>query len=163
MRHKMAIRQALRCSMALAALAFVVESPAATLGGRLSYPSEEIPAMTIVARNAAGTTFTTETRVRQTRYQLTVPAGTYVVYAIPQGIGAKPGETGPRGAHTAYSICSRDKALLYAGKCKTGPLVEIRLAEADRREDVDVDDWYLPAVLEATLTVPAPGQAKAAK
>ena len=129
--------------------------PAATLGGRLSYPSEALPAMIVVARNAAGATRQVETRPGQERYRLQVPAGNYVVFAIPVGVAAAPGQMPLRGAHTAYSVCGRDKAKLQAGQCQTGPLEEIRVAETDQRENVDIDDWYLPDALMATLNLAA--------
>ena len=123
---------------------------AATIGGRLSYPSEELPGMTVVARNAAGETFSVETRPMQARYRLEVPDGRYVVFAIARGIGEPAGRE-PRGAHTSYSICARDKARLQAGRCATGPLEEVGVSQARPREDVDVDDWYMPDALAATL------------
>ena len=123
---------------------------AATIGGRLSYPSEELPAMTVVARNAAGETFSVETRPKQARYRLEVPDGRYVVFAIAQDTGDASGKE-PRGAHTAYSLCARDKARLQAGRCRTGPLEEVAVTQARGREDVDIDDWYMPEALAATL------------
>ncbi|OAI51945.1 hypothetical protein AYO46_01060 [Betaproteobacteria bacterium SCGC AG-212-J23] len=138
--------------MPLAALILLATDPllAATIGGRLSYPSEELPGMTVVARNAAGETFSVETRPKQARYRIEVPEGRYVVFAIAQGTGDAAGKA-PRGAHTAYSICARDKARLKAGRCTTGPLEEVAVTQARGREDVDVDDWYMPEALTATL------------
>ncbi len=143
----------LRALIAAFALLSSGALPAATLGGKLAYPSEELPAMTIVARNSAGATFAVDTKPQQRRYQLEVPAGTYVVFAIPLGAWAQPGRVPPRGAHTEYSVCGRDQAKMLAGGCKTGPLVEIRLAGGDKRDDVDIDDWYMPDALAATLNL----------
>jgi hypothetical protein len=127
---------------------------AASLGGRLSYPSEGLPAMIVVARDAAGVTRFTETKAGQARYRIDVPAGTYVLYAVPVGIGKPPpGQVPPRGAYTEYTLCGRDKAALQAGRCRTGPLVEVRVADGDKRDDLDLDDWYLPDALAATLNV----------
>jgi len=136
----------------LAAVILLAPDPllAATIGGRLGYPSEELPAMTVVARNSAGETFTAETRPQQARYRLEVPDGRYVVFAIAQGTGDTAGKA-PRGAHTAYSLCARDKARLRAGRCKTGPLEEVSVTQARGREDVDIDDWYMPDALTETL------------
>src|SRR5262245_13237484 len=125
---------------------------AATIGGRLSYPSEELPGMTVVARNGAGETFSVETKPRQDRYRLEVPEGRYVVFAIAQGIGDAAGKE-PRGAYTSYSICARDKARLKAGRCATGPLEEVNVTPSRGREDVDIDDWTLPEQLAATLVL----------
>ena len=127
---------------------------AASLGGRLSYPSEELPAMIVVARDALGVTRFAETKPRQARYRIEVPEGTYVVYAVPVGTGKPPpGQVPPRGAYTQYTLCGRDKAALQAGRCRTGPLVEVRVAASEQREDIDIDDWYLPDALAATLNV----------
>jgi hypothetical protein len=128
---------------------------AATIGGRLSYPSEELPGMTVVARNAAGETFSVDTKPKQARYRLEVPEGRYVVFAIAQGTGDAAGKA-PRGAHTAYSICARDKSRLQAGRCKTGALEELSVTQARGREDVDIDDWYMPDAVTATLVMQDP-------
>jgi hypothetical protein len=41
-----------------------------------------------------------------------------------------------------------------AGRCATGPLEEVMVTPARGREDVDIDDWYLPEALAATLELP---------
>jgi len=127
----------------------------ATIGGRLSYPSDELPGMTVVARNAAGETFSAETAPKQARYRLEVPEGRYVLFAIAQGTGDASGKA-PRGAHTTYSTCARDKARLQARRCKTGPLEEVSVTQARGREDVDIDDWTLPDAITATLDLQDP-------
>jgi hypothetical protein len=81
-----------------------------------------------------------------------VPEGRYVVFAIALDTGDASGRA-PRGAHTAYSLCARDKARLQAGRCKTGPLEEIAVTQARGREDVDIDDWYMPDVITETLVL----------
>jgi hypothetical protein len=126
----------------LAAVILLAPDPllAATIGGRLSYPSEELPAMTVVARNPAGETFAVDTKPKQARYRIEVPEGRYQVFAIALGTGDASGKA-PRGAHTAYSLCARDKARLKAGRCKTGPLEDVSVTQARGREDVDIDDW----------------------
>jgi len=123
---------------------------AATIGGRLSYPSEELPGMTVVARNAAGATFAVETKPKQARYHLEVPEGRYVVFAIARGTGDASGKA-PRGAHTSYSLCARDKARLRAKRCATGPLEEVTVTPSRGRDDVDIDDWTMPEALAETL------------
>lgn len=141
----------MRALLATAALLFGSPLSAATLGGKLAYPGEGLPAMIVVARDAAGATFSIETRAGQARYRLEVPAGSYVLFAIPLGNPPQPGQVPLRGAHTEYSVCGRDKAKMLAGACRTGPLVEVRVSADEQREDVDVDDWYLPDALMATL------------
>ena len=142
----------MRFVLAAATLLAAAPSPAATIAGRLGYPGAELPGMTVAARNAAGETFSVETQPKQARYRLEVPEGRYVVFAIAQGIGEPPGKE-PRGAHTAYSVCARDKARLQAGGCATGPLEEVSVTQARGREDVDIDDWTLPDALASTLVL----------
>jgi hypothetical protein len=127
--------------LAVAALLAGAPLHAASLGGRIEYPSEELPAMIVVARDAAGRLVSTQTRPGARRYRIEVPAGAWIVYGIPLGTGTPE----VRGAHTEYSICARDTARLLAGGCKTGPLVEVRVGAGERREDVDLTDWYLTA------------------
>jgi hypothetical protein len=138
----------------LAAVILLAPDPllAATIGGRLSYPSEELPAMTVVARNPAGETFAVDTKPKQARYRIEVPEGRYQVFAIALGTGDASGKA-PRGAHTAYSLCARDKARLKAGRCKTGPLEDVSVTQARGREDVDIDDWYMPDAITETLVL----------
>lgn len=142
----------MRFVLAAALLLAAAPIPAATLAGRLVYPGEELPGMTVVARNAVGETFSVETSPAQARYRLEVPEGRYVVFAIAQGIGEPPGKE-LRGAHTSYSLCARDKARLQAGRCATGPLEEVSVTQQRGREDVDVDDWYMPDALATTLVL----------
>lgn len=134
---------------AAALLLAAVPLRAATIGGRLSYPSEELPGMTVVARNAAGATFAVETRPKQARYRLELPEGRYVVFAIARGTGDASGKE-PRGAYTMYSVCVR-MGLPLISRCKTGPLEEVSVTQSRGREDVDIDDWALPEALAATL------------
>ena len=123
----------MRFSVAAALLLTAGPLPAATIGGRLGYPSEELPPMTVVARNAAGETFSVETRAKQARYSIEVPEGRYVVFAIARGTGEAAGRE-PRGAYTTR-----------------GALTEISVTQARGREDVDIKDWNLPEALAATL------------
>jgi hypothetical protein len=81
------------------------------------------------------------------------------VFAAPIGAG----DESLRGAHTTYSICGRDKAQLQAGRCQTGPLVEVRLDQRDARTNIDIDDWYLPDALMTTLVLPSGARAAPAR
>jgi len=143
----------MRALLAAAALLCSGALPAATIGGRLGYPGETLPAMIVVARNSAGGTIHAETKPGEARYRLEVPAGRYVVFAIPIGVAAPPGKEALRGAHTAYSACGRDQARLQAGRCRTGPLAPVLVAETDRLEHIDIDDWHMPDALMATLNL----------
>src|SRR5258708_4984940 len=98
---------------------------AATLAGRLTYPGEALPPMTVVARDAAGeNVFSTHAVRGQSSYRLAVRPGAYVVFAVPD---AAP-DPRLRGAHTEYSLCARDRAKLLAGRCRTGALVVVKVA-----------------------------------
>mgnify|MGYP001594591082 CR=1 FL=1 len=142
-----------------ALLLCAAEAWAATLSGRLAYPGESIPPMTVVARErASGKAYAVDTRAGQPRYQLNVPAGSYELFAIPRDAPApRAGQAAVRGAHTSYSICARDAAQLNAGRCQTGPLILVRVPADAVRSDLDIDDWFMPDSVVATLDLPAAG------
>jgi hypothetical protein len=124
---------------------------AATLAGRLTYPGESVPAMTVVARDAAGeNVFAVHTTRGQSSYRLAVRPGAYIVFAVP--------DTAPdprlRGAYTAYSVCAHDRARVQGGRCRTGALVVVKVAESETRTGIDVDDWNLSEEIAATLRWP---------
>ncbi len=144
----------MRAQLAAALLLASCAAHAATIGGQLSYPSEDLPAMYVVARNAEGATRHVETKAGQRRYRIEVPAGTYVFFAIPIGVGGFRDQPPPRGAYTEYTVCGqRDKAKMEAGGCKTGALVPVRVEVSDQRDDIDLNDWYMPDALAATLNL----------
>jgi hypothetical protein len=125
---------------------------ASTLAGRLTYPGESVPAMTVVARDTAGeNVFAIHTTQGQSSYRLAVRPGAYIVFAVPEAA------TGSRlrGAYTAYSVCAHDRARVQAGRCRTGPLVVVKIAEGDTKTGIDVDDWNLSEEIAATLRWPA--------
>jgi hypothetical protein len=137
------------CAMALAIAGSASE--AAMLAGRLAYPAETLPAVTVIARDATGeNVFATHTVRGQSSYRLAVRPGAYVVFAVPDG--------GPdsmlRGAHTEYSVCARERARLLAGRCRTGPLVIVQIANGESKTRIDIDDWNLPEELAVTLRLP---------
>lgn len=112
------------------------------ISGRLAYPSEETPAMTIVLFEL---NVRRPTKVmipaKRTSYVAQVPPGDYVIFAIPEGA------TDPTlvGAHTSYSLCN---ARVLSGEapdelCATGQPREISVAAGARVADVNIDDWYL--------------------
>jgi hypothetical protein len=146
-------------ALLLATILFAGAANAATLSGRLGYPGTPLPAMTVVARDvAAGKAYTEHTAPGQSSYRLDVPAGTYIVFAVPDGVP----DSKVRGAYTLYSVCARDAARLRAGGCSTGPLVSVRIRDSDVLRSVDIDDWYMPEKLAATLRLPTPNENTAA-
>jgi hypothetical protein len=112
------------------------------ISGRLAYPSEETPAMTIVLfeLNARRPTEVVMPSKR-TSYVAQVPPGDYVIFAIPEGA------TDPAlvGAHTSYSLCNARALSREAPDtlCTTGQPREISVAAGARIADVNIDDWYL--------------------
>lgn len=142
------VARALAGAVTLAASA----SQAATIEGRLAYPSEEVPPLVIVAYNLeTQTRHTFATPAKARRYRVEVPAGRYYVYALP----AEPGGTPLRGAYSAYTVCGqRSPKQMQDGKCTEHRVLEIALGANDRRADVDLDDWYLPDAEMSKLPAP---------
>jgi hypothetical protein len=124
---------------------------AATLAGRLTYPGDSVPAMTVIARDAgAENVFAVHTTRGQSSYRLAVRPGAYIVFAVPDAAA----DPRLRGAYTAYSLCAHDRARVQGGRCRTGPLVVVKVAEGDAKTGIDVDDWNLPEEIAATLRWP---------
>lgn len=144
-------RGVLRAVVGLALLTSAL-AHAATIEGRLSFPSEEIPALVIVAYNLdtrARHVFESPAKAR--RYRAEVPAGRYYVYAL----SAEPGAAPLRGAYSAYTVCGqRSPKLMQQGKCAEHRVLEVVLGANDRRTDIDLDDWYLPE--DELYKLPAP-------
>lgn len=116
---------------------------AATIEGKLAYPGEEIPAMVIVAYNLdTRTRYTFDSPAKARRYRIEVPGGRYYVYALSHEGGPTP----PRGAYSAYTVCGqRSPQRMQDGKCNEHRVLELHVADRERRADIDLDDWYLPA------------------
>jgi hypothetical protein len=112
---------------------------AATLAGRLGSPSDFVPALRVHAWSRPdGRLYTVQTEPGQPTYALDVPAGRYVVFAVPADPGAPP----VYGAHTRFSVCARDAQRLGSGACRDHSLVEVEVAKR-RVDGADVTDWYL--------------------
>jgi hypothetical protein len=120
---------------------------AATLGGRLGSPSDFVPALLVQAWSRPdGKLYSVRTEAGQASYSMDVPAGRYVVFAVPADPGAPP----LYGAHTRFSVCARDAQSLAAGGCRDHSLVEVEVGK--RRPTVaDVTDWYLDDAAIAEL------------
>jgi hypothetical protein len=120
------------------------------IAGRIAFPSEEVPAMTLVLLK------TDDDRPRrfpiaegQERYAVRVEPGTYFVYAIPR---ERPDPL-LLGAHTDYSLCyarQRDGGAVDE-PCRTGPPREVTVAAGGRVNDADIDDWFLDEHVAAAL------------
>lgn len=111
---------------------------AATLRGRVSYPSEELPAMRVcaLATEDMGLGYCSETAVNAPHYELRVPPGTWILLAWPQ-------DTGTEGAPGLLSMAS--ECLATSGlDCDDHDFFELTVDAGDVREGLDINDWYYP-------------------
>lgn len=111
---------------------------AATVAGRLAYPSEYLPPMRVCAVDAddPGRGWCVDTAEGADRYALRVPPGRWWLLAWPQDTGT----AGDPGAHTDAVDCI---AAAEAG-CDDHTLRVVELAPGEQREGVDIIDWYAP-------------------
>lgn len=101
--------------------------------GKLSYPSEAIPAQDIFAKDiATGKTYSTTTKFGQSSYLLIVPPGSYSVFAYTAG-DAKFGA-----AYTRFVTCGGE------AQCVDHALLPVTLTAGAIAKDIDVTDWYAP-------------------
>lgn len=108
----------------------------ATLRGRVSYPSEELPAMRVcaLATEDMGLGYCAETAVNTPHYELRVPGGTWIVLAWPRGTGT----AGDPGLLSNASEC-----LGTGGTgCDDHGFLEITVNAGEEREGLDINDWY---------------------
>jgi hypothetical protein len=113
-------------------------SPHATLRGRVSYPSEELPAMRVcaLATEDVGLGYCADTAVNAPHYELRVPPGTWILLAWPQ-------DTGTEGAPGLLSMAS--ECLATSGlNCDDHDFFELTLDAGETREGLDINDWYYP-------------------
>lgn len=110
----------------------------AHLRGRVSYPSEELPAMRVcaLATEDVGLGYCTRTEVNAPHYDLKVPPGTWILLAWPQ-------DTGTEGAPGLLSQAS--ECLATAGlDCDDHDFFELTVDAGEVREGLDINDWYYP-------------------
>jgi hypothetical protein len=134
-------RYAVTWQLAWSGRAWLLDAPAVTvlqpdsgvITGRLSFPSEGIPAQDVFAKDTAtGKTYQTSTSRGQSSYLLIVPPGTYQVFAYPAGdalFGA---------AHTRFVTCGG------GAQCADHALTPVALTAGAIAGDIDVTDWYAP-------------------
>ena len=111
-------------------------APAARLRGRVTYPSEELPAMRVcaIATEDPGWGFCTTTAVNSPHYEVKLPGGTWWLLAWPQDSGT----AGEPGLLSAASDC-----LATGGTdCNDHSLLEVTLDSGEVREGLDINDWY---------------------
>ena len=111
-------------------------APAARLRGRVSYPSEELPAMRVcaLATEDPGWGFCTTTKVNSPHYEVVLPGGTWWLLAWPQ-------DSGTAGEPGLLSLASECLATGGTG-CDDHTLLEVTLDSGEVREGLDINDWY---------------------
>jgi hypothetical protein len=119
-----------------------------TITGKLSYPSEFIPPLRVVAFSLTdGTAYFIDTAQNQMEYSMDVPAGTYNVVAYPHE-GAVPGTTGqvdsyiPNGGPFAGGYTQMVPCGLAAG-CDDHTLLPVTV-NGGETVSADPGDWYAP-------------------
>ncbi len=123
-----------------------------TLSGRMCYPSESIPAMTLYLENtAAGTATEVAIAPNQGTFSIELPPGTYIAYAWRPGF-----EIG--GAYTPAVPCGLTTA------CTDHSLLPVTVAAGETVTNVDLCDWYggpgaiplPPGVVPTVTSAPVP-------
>jgi hypothetical protein len=104
-----------------------------TITGSLSYPSEGIPPLKVVAFDARSQApvATVETEAGQSTYSLSVPIGAY--YVVAYTLDGK-----LAGGYTLAVLCG------LSVECTDHMLVPVGVAPGITPEDIDPADWYAP-------------------
>jgi hypothetical protein len=101
--------------------------------GDLSFPSEHIPALTIIATridNGKNTYYSMQTADGQSSYALRVDPGVYQVVAYTGDFA---------GGYTEYSACG------LGINCGNHALLSVQVQAGDILSDINPGDWYAPA------------------
>jgi hypothetical protein len=115
----------------------MVKPPAGSIAGLLSYPSETIPAMRVVAINVdSGEYFSTEVFDQGTYRLDELPVGKYHVVAyLVHPIGENQSLAG---GYTQFVLCGRSV------NCTDHTLVDVEVAAMSNTPEVNPADWYAP-------------------
>ena len=107
-----------------------------SLSGQLSYPSEAIPSLRVVAFDVNSQDyFYIETSYNQSSYQITgLPAGTYFVVAYTLGGSSFP--VGQSGGYTEATLCG------LSANCTDHSLAPVNVTPGQDTPDVNPTDWY---------------------
>lgn len=106
----------------------------AILDGRITFPGSDEPAVTVyVYAPATAHLYSTRIDGQQTVFHLSVPAGSYVVFAAPS-------EPGAPDVYGAYTHCGGSDA---SGVCRDHSLQSITVGPAARHVPVAITDWAL--------------------
>lgn len=116
--------------------ATLVRPEIGSISGRLSYPSETIPPLRIVAVNiATGETFATEDYEGGLYGLQGLPVGAYHVFAYP--VNAHDADISA--GYTKFVTCG------LTVECTDHSLIEVSVMANSVTTDVDPGDWYAPA------------------
>jgi len=128
-------------------LATDTPTPAALMGtitGHLSYPSEFIPTLKVVAFDVTDPSvyYFVETEMNQGEYVLQVPPGTYYIISY---VDKKDGTLGMPGAYSQFVPCG------LQASCSDHSLIPVTVAAGQTVTGIDPADWYAP---EGTFPMP---------
>ena len=103
--------------------------------GQLTYPSEDIPALNVYAKNTTtGNVISLTTGVSQGSYLIWALAGTYQVFAyLPDDSKT------PSGAYTQFVVCGSSQ------NCTDHLLVPVTVVAGKVTDEINLTDWYAPA------------------
>ncbi len=129
---------------------FTPEPSTGTILGRLSYPSEMLPPMRVVAFSLTdGKAYFVDSR-DEGHYSLEVPAGIYYVvsYVYKDAINGNRGEadsyTLGEGMETAGGYTQMVPCGLKVG-CDDHSLLPVTVVAGQTTEEIHADDWYAPS------------------
>lgn len=107
------------------------------ISGVLSYPSEMIPPLRVVALSVdTGDWYAVDTEVNQRRYAIEgLPPGTYHVVAYLQDAS----QTDPSGGYSQFIPCGA------TADCTDHALLDVSVTAGNTTEGIDPGDWYAPA------------------
>lgn len=121
----------------LVTFATMVRPQAGSISGRLSYPSESLPPMRIVAVNIlTGEQFATEEYEGGLYGIQGLPAGTYHVFAYP--VDTKDATKDLAAGFTEFVTCG------LTAECQDHSLIDVVVAANTVTSDVNPGDWYAP-------------------
>ncbi|MCJ7534693.1 MAG: LysM peptidoglycan-binding domain-containing protein [Anaerolineales bacterium] len=112
---------------------FDQSSTIGVITGKLSFPSERIPELTIFAiriDNGFSTYYSIETPADQFSYAIEVDPGIYHVLAFRDDFAA---------GYTKYVTCG------LGASCSDHSLLPVVVTAGDTIQDIDLSDWYAPA------------------
>lgn len=114
-----------------------IPQPPADMGvitGKLGFPSEVIPPMRVYALNLdTGESYAVETEKNQAAYSLTIPPGTYYVFAY-----LLDGDATWAGGYSEFVLCD------LQASCPSHAPLPVEVAAGAIVEGIDVTDWYAP-------------------